>query len=185
MQENPSCWAQAQRWKGRRCSKQQSRNSPAAHGEDHGGAGCSPAAHRGPQWSRSSRCSVWKTPWVLQLLSLLPGLQLTVVKHQTSVSTHHNKFWLYFFPDYRIHFFHILFSFSLVERIRNTGILCSHRHFYRNKCLYNFCIHKLIIGTQAHFQTAELSSSSSMLLLSTKNDHAVYKKISILTKPSF
>lgn len=134
------------------CSKQQSRNSPAAHGEDHGGAGCFPAAHRGPQWSRSSHCSVWKTPWVLQLLSLLPGLQLRAVKHQTSVSTHHNKFWLYFFPDCRIQFFHILLSFSLVEKIRNTGILCSRRHFYRNKCLYNFCIHKLIISTQVHFR---------------------------------
>lgn len=51
------------------------------------------------------------------------------VRYQTSVSTHHNTYWLYFFSDYIIQFFHILSSFSLVEKIRNTGILYSHRRF--------------------------------------------------------
>ncbi|CAM9880338.1 unnamed protein product, partial [Bubo scandiacus] len=37
----------------RRCSRHQSRDSPAAHGADPGEAGCAPAAHGGPRWSRS------------------------------------------------------------------------------------------------------------------------------------
>jgi len=36
----------------RRCSRCQSRDSPAARGEDHGEAGCHSAAHGGPRWSR-------------------------------------------------------------------------------------------------------------------------------------
>jgi len=39
---------------GRRCPKCRSREpSLATHDEDHGEAGCSPAVHGGPQWSRS------------------------------------------------------------------------------------------------------------------------------------
>jgi len=38
---------------GRRCSRRWSREfSPAARDENHGEAGCTPAAHEGPQWSR-------------------------------------------------------------------------------------------------------------------------------------
>jgi len=42
------------RRKGRRCSRRWSRDSPAAHGEDHGEAVCPPAACGGPWWSRDS-----------------------------------------------------------------------------------------------------------------------------------
>jgi len=35
-----------------RCSRHQSSDSPAAPGEDHGGAGCTAAAYVGPRWSR-------------------------------------------------------------------------------------------------------------------------------------
>jgi len=38
---------------GRRCSRCRSRDSPAACGADHGGAGCVPAAYGGPPWSVS------------------------------------------------------------------------------------------------------------------------------------
>jgi len=38
---------------GRRCSRHQSRDSPADHGADPGKAGCAPAALGGPRWSRS------------------------------------------------------------------------------------------------------------------------------------
>jgi len=38
---------------GRRCARRRSRDfSPAAHEDDHDEAGCAPAAHESPQWSR-------------------------------------------------------------------------------------------------------------------------------------
>lgn len=36
--------------------------SPVACGEDHGEAGCPPAAHGVPRWSRVPRCSPWRRP---------------------------------------------------------------------------------------------------------------------------
>jgi len=39
--------------RGRKCSRHRSRGAPAARDEDHGEAGCPPAAHGGPWWSRS------------------------------------------------------------------------------------------------------------------------------------
>ena len=36
--------------------------SPVACGEDHGEAGCPPAAHGVPQWSRVPCCSPWRRP---------------------------------------------------------------------------------------------------------------------------
>ena len=36
--------------------------SPAACGEDHGEAGCPPAAHGVPRWGRFPRCSPWRRP---------------------------------------------------------------------------------------------------------------------------
>ena len=44
----PGQWKR--RWK--RCSRHWSGGSPAAHGDDYGEAGCPPAAHGGPWWSR-------------------------------------------------------------------------------------------------------------------------------------
>ena len=43
---------QTPRRRGRRCSRCWSRDSPSACGEDQGEAGCPPAAHGGPWWSR-------------------------------------------------------------------------------------------------------------------------------------
>jgi len=54
MWEKQLCRQQGQwRRRGRRCSRHQSRDSPAACGEDHGEAGCPHAAHGGPRWTRS------------------------------------------------------------------------------------------------------------------------------------
>ena len=52
MRNNPAD-AKVSEGGGRRCSRRRSRSSPAAHGTDHGEAGCAPAAHGGPRWSRS------------------------------------------------------------------------------------------------------------------------------------
>jgi len=53
MQEKQPCRHQGQcRRRGRRCPKCQSRDSPAARGEDHGESGCASAAHGGPWQSR-------------------------------------------------------------------------------------------------------------------------------------
>jgi len=52
---------------GRRCSRHQSRDSPAARGEDHGEAGCAPAAHGGPQWSRSPPAACGRDPTLEQV----------------------------------------------------------------------------------------------------------------------
>ena len=53
MWEKQPCRHQGQwRRRGRRCSRHWSRDSAAAHGEDHGKAGCLPTAHGGPRWSR-------------------------------------------------------------------------------------------------------------------------------------
>ena len=55
MWEKPLCRHQAQwRRRGRRWSRRWSRDSPAVNGEDHGEAGCAPAAHGGPRWNRYS-----------------------------------------------------------------------------------------------------------------------------------
>lgn len=43
-----------------RCSRHWIRDSPAVHGEEHGGASCPPAIHGGPYWSRSLHCSLWR-----------------------------------------------------------------------------------------------------------------------------
>ena len=51
------------RRRGRRSSRQRSRDPPAARGEDHGEAGCPPAAHGGRmRGCRDSTCSPWRTP---------------------------------------------------------------------------------------------------------------------------
>jgi len=48
---------------GRRCSRRRSRESSlAAHDEDHGEAGCPPAVHGGPQWSRSPPAARGRDP---------------------------------------------------------------------------------------------------------------------------
>ena len=44
-----------------RCSTCQSRDSPAAHGEDHGEAGCLSAAHGEWRWSRYPHWRPWRT----------------------------------------------------------------------------------------------------------------------------
>lgn len=46
----------------RRCSRHLSRDSPAAHGDVHGDAGCPPAAHGVLYQSVSPRCSPWRSP---------------------------------------------------------------------------------------------------------------------------
>lgn len=56
-----SCRHPGQRRRGR-CSRGQSRDSSAAHGEDRGDAGCVPAACEGPHHSRHPPCSPWRTP---------------------------------------------------------------------------------------------------------------------------
>ena len=51
------------RRRGRRCSRRRSRDPPAARGEDHGEAGCPPAAHGGRmRGCRDSTCIPWRTP---------------------------------------------------------------------------------------------------------------------------
>jgi len=52
---------------GRRCSRHQSRDSPAAHGEEHGEAGCALAARGGPQWSRSPPVARGRDPTLDQV----------------------------------------------------------------------------------------------------------------------
>ena len=47
--------------RGRRCSRRWSRDSPAAHGGDHGEAGCPPTAHAGLCWSRYTSAA-WGGP---------------------------------------------------------------------------------------------------------------------------
>ena len=63
MWEKQPCRHQGQ-WsrRGRRCSRHQSRDFPAAFGEDHGEVGCPTAAHGGPWRSRYPPCSLWRTP---------------------------------------------------------------------------------------------------------------------------
>ena len=52
MWEKQPCRHQGQwRRRGRRCSRHQSRDSPAARGKYYGEVDCTPAAHRGPWWS--------------------------------------------------------------------------------------------------------------------------------------
>ena len=55
-----SRWAEKEETEVPQC---RSRDSPAAHGEDHGDASCPLAAHGGPQWSRwmcpDRSCSLW------------------------------------------------------------------------------------------------------------------------------
>jgi len=63
MWEKQLCRYQGQwRRRGRRHSRHQRRDSPAAHGEDHGEAGCPPAAHGGPQWSRYPPAACGRDP---------------------------------------------------------------------------------------------------------------------------
>jgi len=46
---------------GRRCSRHWSREpSLAARDEDHGEAGCFPAVHGGPWWSRDPPVNLWR-----------------------------------------------------------------------------------------------------------------------------
>ena len=52
-ERNNSAYTKVNEGGGRRCSRHWSRGSSAAHGVDHGGAGCVPAAHGGPWWSGS------------------------------------------------------------------------------------------------------------------------------------
>ena len=47
----------------RRCSRHLSRYSPVACGADHDDAGCPPAAHGEPQWSKYVHCSLVRTLW--------------------------------------------------------------------------------------------------------------------------
>jgi len=64
MGEKQPCRHQGQcRRRGRRCLKCRSRDpSLATRDEDHGEAGCPPAAHGGPQWSRSPRAARGRDP---------------------------------------------------------------------------------------------------------------------------
>jgi len=48
---------------GRRCSRRWSRDSPAAHDEDHGEACCPPAAHGGPHTGAGGCLKEAVTPW--------------------------------------------------------------------------------------------------------------------------
>ena len=53
MWEKQLCRHQGQwRRRGRRCTRCQSRDSPAAYSQDYGDTGCPPAAHGGPRWSK-------------------------------------------------------------------------------------------------------------------------------------
>jgi len=48
---------------GRRCTRHQSRESPAACGEDHDGTCCPPVAHGGPRLSSYTPCSHRYNRW--------------------------------------------------------------------------------------------------------------------------
>lgn len=109
---------------------------------------------RRPWWSRLLPCSLWRTPRILQLLSLLPGLQ----PHMDSCKIPNLRFHT---PQYILILFFSWLYYSILPhsvffftggKIRSTHLLYTHRHFMGNKCLYNFCIHKLIISIQAHFR---------------------------------
>lgn len=47
---------------GKRCSRCQSKDSPAACHEDHGDSCCAPTALGEPHWGRYLPCRPWKTP---------------------------------------------------------------------------------------------------------------------------
>lgn len=107
---------------------------------------------RRPWWSRVLPCSLWRTPQILQLLSLFSGLQPHVESCKVPNFCFHTLQYiliLHFSRWYYSILPHSVFFFT-GGKIRNTGILHTPRHFYRNKCLYNFCIHKLVISIQAH-----------------------------------
>jgi len=80
MREKQLCRHQGQwrRRRRRRCSRHQSRDSPAARDEDHGEAGCPPAAHGDPWWSRyppaaqggPTQEDAWSRLWPLGELAL-------------------------------------------------------------------------------------------------------------------
>jgi len=62
VQEKQLCRHEGQRrMRGRRWSRSQSRDSPAARGADHGEAGCPSEVHGGLQWSRYPPAS-WGGP---------------------------------------------------------------------------------------------------------------------------